>query len=68
MVLAFVTVHGSLNSHTAILARTMGIPALVGTKVSLDDLTDGELSVSADSVLPIRKIIRETRVSKGKIC
>ena len=61
MVLAFVTVHGSLNSHTAILARTMGIPALVGTKVSLDDLTDGELSVSAGSVLPIRKIIRETR-------
>lgn len=45
MVLAFVTVHGSLNSHTAILARTMGIPALVGTKVSLDDLTDGELGI-----------------------
>lgn len=30
-VLSFVTVHGSLNSHTAILARTMGIPALIGT-------------------------------------
>ena len=28
-VLAFVTRHGSVNSHTAILARTMGIPALV---------------------------------------
>ena len=32
-VLAFVTVHGSVNSHTAILARTMNIPALVGTPI-----------------------------------
>lgn len=31
MVLSFVTIHGSSNSHTAILARTMGIPSLVGT-------------------------------------
>ena len=31
MVLAFVTTQGSTNSHTAILARTMGIPALVST-------------------------------------
>ena len=30
MVLAFVTRHGSTNSHTAILARTMNIPALIG--------------------------------------
>ena len=29
-VLAFVTAQGSINSHTAILARSMGIPALVG--------------------------------------
>jgi len=29
-VLAFVTAHGSLNSHTAILARNMNIPAIVG--------------------------------------
>lgn len=34
MVLSFVTVQGSTNSHTAILARTMGIPALVGTDIS----------------------------------
>ena len=32
-VLAFVTVQGSTNSHTAILARTMGIPALVSTNM-----------------------------------
>lgn len=41
-VLAFVTVLGSLNSHTAILARTMGIPALVGTEISLDRSLDGK--------------------------
>ena len=45
MVLAFVTVQGSLNSHTAILARTMGIPALVGTKLSLEEPLDGKLGV-----------------------
>ena len=42
-VLAFVTVRGSLNSHTAILARTMNIPALVGTSLPLDDTIDGKL-------------------------
>lgn len=44
-VLSFVTVHGSLNSHTAILARTMAIPALIGTPVSLDASVDGQLGV-----------------------
>lgn len=45
MVLSFVTVHGSLNSHTAILARTMGIPALVGTQLTLDESVDGKLGI-----------------------
>lgn len=45
MVLSFVTVHGSLNSHTAILARTIGIPALVGTGLSLDETIDGKLGI-----------------------
>lgn len=31
-ILAFVTVHGSTNSHTAILARMMNIPALIGVR------------------------------------
>lgn len=44
-VLAFVTVHGSTNSHTAILARTMGIPALVKTPLELDDDIDGCLAI-----------------------
>lgn len=44
-VLSFVTVHGSLNSHTAILARTMSIPALVGTELPLDESIDGKLGI-----------------------
>lgn len=40
-VLAFVTVHGSTNSHTAILARMMNIPALVMVPMELDDLHTG---------------------------
>ena len=42
-VLSFVTAHGSENSHTAILARTMGIPALIGTGIDLDETVDGKL-------------------------
>lgn len=43
-ILAFVTVHGSANSHTSILAKTMSIPALVTCDISLED-TDGKLAV-----------------------
>ncbi len=45
MALAFVTVHGSPDSHTAILARNMGIPALVGAGLSLDDAMDGKQGI-----------------------
>lgn len=44
-VLSFVTEHGSLNSHTAILARTMGIPALVGTNLSVLSSLDGKFAI-----------------------
>ncbi len=44
-VLAFVTAEGSVNSHTAILARTMGIPAVVGIGPSL--LEEGADGVDA---------------------
>ncbi len=44
-VLSFVTVKGSLNSHTAILARTMSIPALVGTELSLEASLHGKMAV-----------------------
>lgn len=40
-ILAFVTVHGSANSHTAILARMMNIPALIGVDMNLETLTTG---------------------------
>ena len=41
--LGFITRYGSSNSHTAILARTMNIPALIG--VDFDDSWDGQLAV-----------------------
>ena len=44
-VLSFVTVKGSLNSHTAILARTMAIPALVNTSMILDENMDGKMGI-----------------------
>lgn len=40
-ILAFVTVHGSANSHTAILARMMNIPALIGVDMDFETLTTG---------------------------
>ena len=44
-ILAFVTVHGSTNSHTAILARMMNIPALVGVPVDLERIHNGMTAV-----------------------
>lgn len=44
-ILAFVTVHGSTNSHTAILARMMNIPALIGVPLDLDELKNGTTAV-----------------------
>ncbi len=38
---AFITAEGSVNSHTAILARTMGIPAVVDVGEKLLDAEDG---------------------------
>lgn len=44
-ILSFVTVHGSVNSHTAILARTMGIPALVDTGFALTEDLNGKEAI-----------------------
>ncbi len=44
-ILAFVTVHGSTNSHTAILARMMNIPALIGVNMDLEVLQSGMTAV-----------------------
>lgn len=44
-ILAFVTVHGSTNSHTAILARMMNIPALIGVPLNLEEITSSVTAV-----------------------
>ena len=56
LVLSFVTKHGSTNSHTAILARTMNIPALIGVdfpgdisgKMAIVDGFDGKVYIEPD--------------------
>lgn len=44
-ILAFVTVHGSTNSHTAILARMMNIPAIIGVPVDWNEIHTGMKAV-----------------------
>lgn len=44
-ILAFVTVHGSTNSHTAIFARMMSIPALIGVPVDLSEIRTGMTAI-----------------------
>ena len=44
-ILAFVTVHGSTNSHTAILARMMNIPALIGVPLELEKIHNGTRAI-----------------------
>lgn len=65
-ILAFVTVHGSTNSHTAILARMMNIPALIGVPLELEKIHTGMTAVvdaySASVVLePTEEFCIETR-------
>lgn len=65
-ILAFVTVHGSTNSHTAILARMMNIPALIGVPVNLDDIHTG-MTVIVDGIQgkvifePSQEAVQESR-------
>lgn len=73
---AFVTRQGSINSHTAILARTMGIPALIGIEVSesyngklaIVDGYEGKLIVDPDEeVLDNYKKKKEEDENKKKL-
>lgn len=73
LVLAFVTVHGSTNSHTAILARTMNIPALIGVKLDISDDLEGKTAVvdgfnGVMYIEPSEECLRETegRLSEEK--
>ena len=44
-VLGFATMYGSITSHTAILAKTMNIPALIGLGEALKEEMDGKLAI-----------------------
>ncbi|MGN1031269.1 MAG: phosphoenolpyruvate--protein phosphotransferase [Butyricicoccaceae bacterium] len=44
-ILGFVTAGGSGNSHTAILARTMGIPAIIGVGNALQESVEGKAAM-----------------------
>ena len=69
-ILAFATVHGSYNSHTAILARMMNIPALIGVPMNLNEIHTG-MKVVVDGfkgeliLEPSDEVCRET---EEKIC
>lgn len=65
-ILAFVTAHGTTNSHTAILARMMNIPALIGVPMNLDDIHTG-MTVIVDGIQgevifePTQEAVQEAR-------
>ena len=65
-ILAIVTKHGSTNSHTAILARSMNIPALVQTDVALLEEYSGAKAVVDGLKLEPSSSIRK-RGCAGKI-
>lgn len=75
-VLSFVTVNGSTNSHTAILARTMGIPSVVDAPVALDislngrmaavDGDTGELYIEPDEQTLTRLQKKHDKLQSGK--
>lgn len=68
-VLSFVTRHGSTNSHTAILARTMNIPALIGVeypddvngKMGIVDGFEGKIIID-----PAMSVLEEYKAKKKK--
>lgn len=69
MLLAIVTEMGSINSHTSILARTMGIPAIIGVKV--DEQYNGKMAiVDGESgmivIEPTDEILKEYQQKKEK--
>lgn len=65
-ILAFVTVHGSTNSHTAILARMMNIPALIGVPLDVEEIAKNEEAIVdgfTGQVIfaPTKEIIADTK-------
>lgn len=77
-VLSFVTVHGSSNSHTAILAKTMNIPSVINCPVEIDsdingafgivDGYNGKLYIEPDeSIISAMKKRQQEDVEKQKL-
>lgn len=72
--LAFVTEEGSSNSHTAILARTMNIPALIGIKIDREwngkmavvDGYNGELILEPDEATIKVMKERQEKIAKDR--
>lgn len=76
-VVAFVTAHGSSNSHTAILARNMNIPAIIGVGTEfLESINDGdeaivdgftgEIFVNPDSETKNRLLVKQQSEEEKK--
>ena len=67
-ILGFVTFRGTPNSHTAILARAMGIPALVSVGI-IDEIYDGTLALldAQDATLTLAPTEEQHRVFTEKI-
>ena len=67
-ILAFVTTQGSANSHTAILARTMNIPALVGVAMDFSEIRNGMTAIvdgfSETKILDPTESVRAETASK----
>ncbi len=65
-ILSFVTVHGSVNSHTSILAKTMNIPAVISCDISLEDDMNGKMAIvdgfqGKVYIEPDKEILKEKR-------
>ncbi len=70
-ILAFVTTQGSANSHTAILARTMNIPALVGVAMDFSEIRNGMTAIvdgfSEMMILEPTESVRAETASKVQV-
>ncbi|WMJ86548.1 phosphoenolpyruvate--protein phosphotransferase [Anaerocolumna sp. MB42-C2] len=69
MVLSFITRQGSTNSHTAILARTMNIPAVIGIGEELKEEYDGKYAIidgftGSIYIEPEENVLKEMEVKK----
>lgn len=68
-IVGFATQVGGRTSHAAIIARSRGIPAVVGCSITLRDIKDGDLLIldgqSGDIIInPAQEIIEQYRVKR----